>query len=277
MTRKINLTLFFQLTVFLLTSCSTIYQVLETSSPDAKLENDSYVYENSDLRLNYNFWASGGRISFLITNKTDDPIYLDWNKSHLIYNGISYEYWYDEEETNSFYSEASTASSNTFADEIVNIFGSSAYGNSKSTTSNHAQKVAVLASSKFKPKKVIQIPPKCAIKVTKFSISKSPYFNCDFNLSHTSSKTPITKNFTKNNSPLTFRNYLTYSSKESFDQNKTIDNEFYITTISFMNKNLFLGKSFKQNECDVNGTNIYAIYDSIPFEKPNSFYIKVGK
>jgi hypothetical protein len=261
----------------MLASCSTIYQVLETSSTDAKLEKGSYVFENSDLKINYNFWAEGGQVSFFITNKTDVPLYIDWDKSHLIYNGISYEYWYDAEGTNSFYSSASTASSYTFADAMVNIFGGSAYGNSQSTTSAYGRKVAVVASSKSKPKKIIQIPSRSSIIVSKFSISKSPFYNCDFNLKHTSLRTPNTKTFGKEDSPLAFRNYLTYSAKDNFEQSKTVDNEFYISSISFMSKKLFLGKSSSRDDCDIKGVKIYGSNYSRPYKKPNSFYLKLKK
>ena len=275
MKQKYFLTVLSLVTIIMLTSCSTMYQVLEISSSDAKLEKDSYVFENSDLQINYNFWAQGGQVSFFIINKLDAPIYIDWDKSHFIYNGTSYEYWYDAEETNSFYSSASSASSYTFADAMLNIFGGSAYGNSQSTTSAYGRKVAVAASTKSKPKKIIQIPPKSLIIVSKFSISKTAFYNCDFNIKHTDLRTPNTKTFGKEDSPLAFRNYLTYSAKETFEQNKTIDNEFYISSISFMSEKLFLGKSSRRNDCDVNGAKIYGSNYSRPYKKPNSFYLKL--
>ncbi len=263
------------LTATMLSSCSVMYQVIETSSSDAKLEKDSYAFENADLKISYNFWADGGRVYFFVTNKLDVPIYIDWDKSHLIYNGTSYEYWYDSEETNSFYSSASTGSSYTFADAIVNIFGGSAYGSGQSNTSATSRKVAVVASSKSKPKKVIQIPPRSSIIVSKFSISKAPFYNCDFNLRNTSYRTPNTKTFNKSDSPLSFRNYLTYSSKENFEQSKTIDNEFYISSISFMTDRLFFGKSSARTDCDLNGGKVYGKKYSRPYMKPTNFYIKV--
>jgi len=261
--------------ITLMTSCSTMYQVLETSSTDTKLEKDSYLFENSDIKVSYNFWADAGQVSFLLTNKLDSAIYIDWDKSHLIYNGISYEYWYDSEETNSFYSSASSTTSSTFADAMVNIFGGTAYGNSTSTNSAYGRKVSMVASSKSKPKKTIQIPAKSSIIVSKFSISKSAFYNCDFNLNNTRLRTVNTKTFGKEDSPLTFRNYLTYSTKESFEKNKSIDNEFYISSISFMSESLFLGISSSRYDCGINGTKIFGSTYEKPYRKPNSFYLKL--
>ena len=261
--------------ITLMTSCSTMYQVIETNSMDTKLEKDLYVFENYDIKISYNFWAEAGQVSFLLTNKLDSAIYIDWDKSHLIYNGISNEYWYDSEETNSFYSSTSSISSSTFGDAIVNLFGGTAYGKSMSRTSSSEKKVSMMASLKSKPKKTIQIPPKSSIIVSKFSISKSAFYNCDFNLKNTKLRTANTKTFGKDDSPLTFRNYITYYTKESFEKKKSIDNEFYISSISFMSEGLFFGKSSSRNDCDINGVKIYGNTYAKPYKKPNSFYLKL--
>ncbi len=75
------------LAITLVTSCSKMYQVFETSSADTKLERDSYLFENADIKISYNFWADAGQVSFVLTNKLDSSIYIDWDKSHLITKG----------------------------------------------------------------------------------------------------------------------------------------------------------------------------------------------
>ena len=115
-------------TILLMASChQTYYQVLETLSTDAKINSSNNAYETNELKVSYNFWSNGGDVYFQLTNKLDVPIYIDWNKSHLIYNGVSYDYWNDTEETNSFYSSSAVTTSNTFADAMTNIFRNSAY------------------------------------------------------------------------------------------------------------------------------------------------------
>ena len=118
------------------TSCTPIYQVFELSSSEIKPIDKSVVFENKDVKITYNFWSNGGQVYFKFTNKTDTELYIDWDKSHLIYNGISYEYWNDVEEINSFYASLSTTSSNTFSDATVNIFGNSATGYSSFMSRN---------------------------------------------------------------------------------------------------------------------------------------------
>lgn len=262
-----------------LSSCSPIYQILETSSPDTKLEKESFVYENTDVKINFNFWSDGGTISFLIYNKLDKSIYIDWDKSHFIFNGISYEYWFDSEETKSFYSSTMYSNSVTFGSDATNIIidRSSAKTNtsSKQSTSSHRNTTSFGSSSKFKPKKVIQIPSKSGIFVSKFSITTNPYYNCDFNLKSIISSTEFkTKNFTKEDSPINFRNYITYSLLENFDSNKVIDNEFYVSSIRNMTVDAFQGKKENTQDCNFNGLKLNKIEYSYPYKKSNSFYIK---
>ncbi|MCX6350672.1 MAG: hypothetical protein NTX03_02295 [Bacteroidetes bacterium] len=265
----------------MMSSCgmvTSMYQVIELSSKETKLEKDSYVFENSELKIAYNFWTSGGKVSFFITNKLDIPIYIDWDKSHLIYNGISYDYWYDTEETNSFYSSSFSSASNTVSGAMVNYFANSAYRNSQSSTASYGNAVTVVESSKTKPKKIIQIPPKSSVAVSKFSISnpKTPFYSCDFNLKNTGYKTPSTNKFVKEESPLSFRNYITYTTTENSIEKKSIDNEFFISEISFMTEELFFGKTITKKECDIDGKErVDSLSYSKPYKKPNAFYIKV--
>lgn len=257
----------------LASSCSPMYQVLETTSPDAKLENDNYVFENSELIIKYNLWTYGGKVSFLITNKTEQPIYIDWNKSHFIYNGASYEYWYDSEEAKSFYTSSSISGNETFTNAIVNVFGGSGYGTERSTTIGYKQTNTVATNSKYKPKQIIHIPPNSSIFVSKFSISNREYFSCEFPFRYSSSKNPVSKTFTKESSPLLFRNYLTYSVNDNFEQSKVVNNEFYISSVINMNQTVFKGKQMKEKYCSKSGSKLTKYFYQYPYKKPNAFFV----
>jgi hypothetical protein len=279
--KKYTLTILLSLALIVI-SCSPMYQILETTSPDTKLENDAYVYENTDVKISYDFWSDGGSISFFIFNKLDQPIYIDWDKSHLIYNGSSYEYWFDSEETKSFYSSSTQIKSSSEGNALINIItdGTSTRGNasSRNTNSTYRNNVGFALTTKFKPKKIIHIPSKSGIFVSKFTISKNPYYTCDFNLKSIISKTEIkTQTFSQDESPLNFRNYITYSMKESFDSSQFLDNEFYISLIQNMNLYAFKGKYEHINYCKVSGLKASKIEYPYPYKKPNRFYIKSSK
>jgi len=255
------------------TSCTPIYQVFELSSSEIKPMDKSVDFENKDVKITYNFWSNGGQVYFKLTNKTDAELYVDWDKSHLIYNGISYEYWNDVEEINSFYASLSTTSSNTFSDATVNIFGNSASGYASSTGSSLGKKIASMSTTKVKPKKVIFLPAKSSVVVSKFTINKSPYYNCDYNLKVMKSKSSKTVSFTKENSPLEFRNQIFYSTDDKFNNKVSVDNCFYISSVSFMSEKTFKGKLSTEKECNIEGSKTETSYSEYPFKKPSTFYI----
>jgi len=254
-------------------SCSPIYQVFEVSSSDVKSIDKSVVFENKEVKISYNFWSNGGRAYFKFTNKTDSELYIDWDKSHFIYNGISYEYWDDEEVSNSFYASSSSTSANTFANASANILGNSAYANSNSSSSVSVKKITAVSTTKVKPKKIIFLPAKSSLLVFKFTISASAYYNCNYNLKVMKSKSSKKVSFTKDNTPLEFRNQIIYSSDEKFINKVNIDNSFYISGVTFMSEKTFNGKITTEKDCNIQGSKSTATYNEFPYKKANSFYV----
>jgi hypothetical protein len=247
--------------VLTFTSCrKTIYQVLETSSDDVKMQNSQLVFEDAALKLTYDFWSNSGQVKFLLYNKTDKPLFIDWDKSHLVYNGISYEYWTDSEKTNSFLKTNSSS--------VTSIVGKtmSVVSNSKTTFGE---------TTKTKPKKVVHIPAKSSLEVNNFSIQGTAYFNCDFKIKAPLLKNMVTKTFDKTTSPTVFRNYITYSDNVQLDNIKTIDNEFYVSSVKNIRKKYFFGKRERLKICTIeNKTKRINIYP-FPYKQANSFYIRV--
>ena len=265
---------YFFLLVLSISSCNPTYQLFEISSNGTKTMDKSTVFENNDVKLSYDFWSEGGQVYFKFTNKTASELYIDWDKSHLIYNGISFEYWHDVEESSSFYASLSSTSSNTFSDASINIFGNSAFGNSSSTTSTLGKKIAAMSTTKTKPKKIIFLPANASVVVSRFTIRKSPYYNCDFNLK---SKKTKSISFTKENTPLEFRNQIVYSHDDKFNNKTSIDNSFYISSISFISQKLFNGETLTSKNCNLDGMKSTTTYNELPFKKENRFYIIVSK
>lgn len=251
--------------ILLLTSCSQqMYQVLETTSTNTKIENNKFFYENAEIKINYMLWEEDGRLAFNIYNKTAEPIYIDWNKSHFIIDGISQEYWYDAEDITSFYSTSSNTIFETTMSSLLN----------KPIIEAKSRRNTTGFVNKTKPKKIIQIPPMSSIIVSKFSLIKTPFFSCEFPIKTTFSKDVIKKSFSKEETPLKFRNYLTYSVQESFEQVKIIDNDFYVSTVSNMNRKVFLGKSSNIEYCNPAGYKLKKRVFAYPYKQANAFYIK---
>lgn len=265
---------YFFLVILSISSCTPTYQLFEISSTDTKTIDKSIVFENKDVKLSYDFWSDGGQVYFKFTNKTDSELYIDWDKSHLIYNGISFEYWNDVEESSSFYSSLTSASSSTFSNASLNIFGISAVANSNNSTSTLGKNIAAMSTTKTKPKKIIFLPANASVVVSRFTISKSAYYNCDFNLKSKKSKSI---SFTKENTPLEFRNQIVYSHDDKFNNKTSIDNSFFISSISFISQKLFNGETLTNKNCNIDGTKSTATQNEFPFKKENRFYVKASK
>lgn len=244
--------------ILFFTSCVPMVQVLETESSDVKYVRNEYFYENSDLKVSYNLWEQGGKVSFYVFNKSDNPIFIDWDKSHFIYNGTSYEYWFDSENTKSFY----TFSNHTAFYDAMSI----------------SNKKGITQTSTIKPKKIIHLPPKSGILVSKYIISSEPYYTCDFNLKPIiKTGDVIARKFTTITSPIKFRNYISYSFNENSSEKKIIDNDFFLSTVYNMNIKTFNGDTLKIKSCNYLGVES-SISDFVyPYKKDNSFYIFVKK
>lgn len=242
-------------------SCSpTYYQYVELSSSNVKEQNEAYIYEDDRLKILYNFFAEDGQLSFVLYNKSEKPIYIDWKKSSFILQGNKYDYWIDEVVTKSkaYYGGYQLSALNrdySWASAQIGI--------------------SLGASASQRPERVTFIPPNSAITVAKFSLFQpSQYFS--MKSSHCKqieikekekSKTINTCEllYSKENTHFTFRNYLTYSTTEDFEVELTIDNDFYATKIIDLKE-----KDYYKWYVEKMTT-----YEYFLFEAPNAFYLKL--
>lgn len=262
-----------------LTACSGgFYQVMEASHvPDEDgmgldAQTGRIVFENEEVRVVYNLWANGGTMSFMIANKTDAPLYIDWGKSHLIHNGLSYDYWEDVEQTTSFYASGSSwygvGSSRTTS--------SPGRSSMSSVAASSAVKNTVSSSHKHKPKRVVEIPPNSALSVSKFELISEPYYNCDFNWATVNQSKEPRLNFDISTTPLAIRNYITYSATDGFEDTKVIDNGFYVNAIEFFSERRFKGPLNSISTCSVWGYKVSSTAYEYPFKNGRSFYFRMG-
>jgi hypothetical protein len=214
---------------FLLSSCK-IYQIYDTNSDQVNVvENQGYKFENDEVIIYYDLWKEGGALSFLIFNKSDKPIYIDWKKSNFITNNLSLDYWNDEERTTTI-TNSKTKGSDAFLYNPQTNTGVSV--GSSNTTS-------ISSSIKVKAKPDIQIPPKSMKPVYVFDLSQN-YLSYKRNTAQNNKSETI--EYTKSNSPFTFRNYIAYSFDKDLNSLKFIDNEFYVSKVEIMTDHDFKSK-----------------------------------
>ena len=256
--------LIFCLFIFL-TSCTTGFiQVFNTAAVNLQTKDKFFVFENDTLKVTYSFWTNKGVMSFSVYNKLEKPIYIDWKNSSFIYNDNKLNYWIDEQQT-----------------KMERYYGGYFYNGPLITpgfTINEG--IQRTASTTLKPERITFIPPKS--KYDRFQFFLMPVDFYPINVHANKSIVPRNDNpkrnssvynedFSFNNSPLKFRNYLAVSFSENSQQYFFIDNKFYLTSVKEMEYKHFTGKLI--NDAD-EFIGINPIYE-FPFQDATSFYIKI--
>lgn len=195
-----------------LTSCSR-YQFVGIQGNLPATKTNSFVVESDSLRINYNFNGPHCPVNLRITNKTTTPLYIDWRRSSIIVNNVSYSYYRDN------YQFTATTSGVEFNGNINSI--------SNSITTGEASR---MADQGF-------IPPQAEIefggitlKDHFFEVKQAPLVNVvDRNgFVYQANQTK----FSEADSPMKFRSYLTISYDRNFEKVKTYDHFFWVGTIN---------------------------------------------
>ena len=170
-------TCLFLLSLVLLASCTnSIYHVSSVQSEQVKFAGQDFAFENEHLKGIYNLWEPGGRMRFLLFNKTDQPIYIDWTKSFLMRNGVK-----------TVYTQLSSLSGKTLKDTVRYT-----YQNTYVEPYRLTARAGLFA----------EIPPKTIVAIADFPIQQV--------VLHKKTKEKLFL-FSQENSPLRFGQELHYS------------------------------------------------------------------
>lgn len=217
--------------VVLFSSCIT-YQYVSLASNIPVTDKSEFLVENDSLRIIYSFHGEGGPIHMEIFNKLNKQFSVDWSKSALIKNGQSFSLWRDEARLNGTATEYNIIPQNEIINSVSNIEG----------------KIV-------KKDKVTFIPPQSKIVVNSYTLNRAYFTIPDqtgqmmvFNT--TEGETKARKfSFSKDDSPLNFRIFLSLSLDDSFQTPIQIDNSFWVsdfltTSISPKAFDIYLGNQF---------------------------------
>lgn len=217
--------------VVLLSGC-TAYQHVRLESEMPRSDNSGFLIENDSLTIKYSFYGENGPIHLEFLNKLDKPLFIDWGKSALITNGQSSSLWKDE--------SSITANSTTYKiipeSEII------------SSTSSIEGRIT-------KKDKVTFVPPHSMISVNSLVLQTkffdSPNQSSERKTLYTNQGKTSAKKFTfsKENSPLSFRIFLSVSDEENFNNPIQYDNTFWVsdyflTSVSPESLGIFPGNQF---------------------------------
>lgn len=242
--------------LFLLIICVFLYncksskyiQVFETIGTDLKTENRAHVFENDTLKITYDFWDAYGSLNFKIFNKLDRPIFVDTDKSFFQFTNRKAMYSQDLKYV-------------------------SYRGNNIIDTRNE-KRLEVQSDDK----KLIKISSKSYYTYSKFKIlfisnglllSKNNGNRIPNSEIGIQQSVPIHKE-NIHPSSLTFSNNLVFCFSETFREEFTIKNEFYISQVQEMKAENFNSKGFDDTGKIVDQPNNL-------FYSPTRFYLQIDK
>jgi hypothetical protein len=207
--------LYYAFALVALTSCSKS-QFVSVRSNAKEAGNGNYFFENDSVKITYNFKGENGPVKISVFNKLSHPLYLDWTKSAVIVNQQSLPMWKDE-------SRVSTVTNATEID----------WGYVTTTSGSTDGSIT-------RPAAVAFIPPQSEISDSRVLLKRSLFAESEKSKSKKSRKRiflstgPATANlyeFKREDSPLTFRTYLTLSMDQNISSSVHIENEFWVGEI----------------------------------------------
>ena len=215
--------------LFCMSSCSSYYySVLESNDAVGEKNDDKdFVIENDSVCIYYCFYGEDAPISITVYNKMDEPLFVDWQRSALIIDDVA----------TSYYQENAPIQGQT---------ESSSYGDSFSWSrrysSTDAYSSGSFAGQIALPKGVSFIPPRSKVESTPLRLTNFPfdripkgaYTTQKFAKSNSDVVNVKVKKFTEDDSPLSFRSYLSLytANPENGGKNySSYESSFYVAQL----------------------------------------------
>ena len=270
------------------TSCATAFQQIATiSSPQMRLADDGrFAYLGDGVEIDYNFWSENGQVCFVLTNKTDKDIYVDLSRSHLVVNGMTFDYY----QNRTFSTQSSSTLVRSFGYGTSSTFAQAAgagaaYGESygysaaavavgaaagrsrtdsysgRTTTSNTVNK-----SIEYIEREGVWVPALASRLFCEFSLLDAPFRKCGF-ARNPAKKEQATLSFNEKNSPYTFDNMLMLVVD---GKDHRLVNSFYISNIA----NILRDQTYETDSAvDCNGAKTGETIHIYKFSAANRFFI----
>lgn len=235
------------LAILLFTGCSRFTQVVYISPTSENIQtiNHFYQFENEDVKVVYWFWGEHGIMSFLLWNKTNLPMYIDWKKSALINNGKR-ESYYTTRYANNYQTYGKT-----YSLDWLDIF------NEYYAINNHSK---LNKESLVKGERITFIPPKSYITQAFYNLTANIYFDVNDHNTEVETMNFCKVYVSRSSKDISFRNFITYSFAENFSTENYIDNEFHLNKVVTMDN-----RHFTYKDGDGKSAN--------DWERPSRFYI----
>lgn len=219
--------------LLLATSCtySTFYQIYRVSADSNISKSENYLYyEDENCRITYNLWDEGGDVGFAFHNKTEKNIIIDLDRTFFVLNDVAYKYYRNR----TFTISNRIGRTNSSATSNIKIDNRNNYGNLAQNIAGRIANEGLSLSSEitisYFEDRFIYIPPKTHKKVSEYKATSSIYRDCQL-LRYPSNKNIKSKLFSKDDSPLVFKNIISYKIEDS-EKNIILTNGFYVIEIT---------------------------------------------
>lgn len=256
----------------------------ESQESTLKQSENNLFFENNECAIHYAFWCDGGTMSFIFHNKTDKIMYIDLTKSFVIKNGIASNYYADREWSNSKTTNTTIGNTQTLVQtqskQIITNVGiinsstdiaslmtrtTSIVNNNiyNSNSANYSEGKTITVS--HKEPDYIAIPPKASKLISSLNIKNNLLLDCDL---ERYPEDKATMEYSMDNSPLHFSNYITYNYGEG-TSDTSIENKFYISSVTNYAEPSIIEFVKKEKPCQNLTTDTRKIYKK---EYPISVY-----
>ncbi|MCS6981065.1 MAG: hypothetical protein N2110_03890 [Flavobacteriales bacterium] len=227
-------------------------QIFLLKSEKLKLKGDNYFYEDDSLQITFAFWAEKGAFNFKIQNKLNQPIYIDW--FHTVLMAGAYKLDYFSQDTSADFRAF------TYTGPVDNTWFGTGYGND-----NVLPRVVHNERKTFLPAKTAYY----SFNRRVFHILPIDYFTiperCErsYEQPHSGRGKPVlvlSKSWSRRESPLTLKFFITICRDENLTQCRTLDFEFFLTQFFECPQEHFRGRLTSEGY-------------TFPYRRQDSFYI----
>lgn len=223
----------FILFALLILSCSpSYYQVFQTKSESGiGISGDNLVYEDENVIVYYNLWSDGGRLGFRIYNKTDVNVFFIKEESFLVINGQAFNYYKNRIFSTSKNSSSTLSNGLGFSNMLTGVNSQNKLQSNQTVNSiSSSVSLSIQSGESMVEEKVLTIPPKTYKIIYEYDLVGAIYKDCLLK-SYPKGKQEEEITFSKENSPLVFKNNLVFK-KEGSDKLFPVNNEFFVSEIS---------------------------------------------
>lgn len=239
-------------------SCSPYIKLVEVESTNSKANaENNIVFENDTVRVEYDLWGPGGYMNYKVYNKLEVPLYINWFKSSYIKEGVKYSYVGDYRDLSFIPPHSHVRNPVTYV--LLKDQGAALYARSNKS------------GKKIKIENVdIRNDKQATVEMLDKTFKKKGQTKA------------FSRSYTKENTPLYFRNFITVSTCESADECHNpesmiyFSNQFHVKKMTEMKVKQFNGKGTKVIEFVKRGNKMKrkmtTVYD-MPYSAGNRFYI----